>query len=272
MVPLPVCTALSELGPLIITSPALRSGTTLLQRLLCSADNALIYGETCALDLEFFAKVYASKASMYQANRARFAHTLAQVESGDTRNWILDLMPNLDGYREALGRACAAGLAYCRDEAVRNGRSVWGIKCPAWPPAVLQLLRALMPRSRFLYVHRDVVDCLKSARAQQMVHSEQDVAAFCQAWTENLTYVLGLDQDSHVLLLGYAELVANPAASLERIAAFSGAHGMDAHVLDHKINTWTTENKSYVPPVELTDRERQIAAQLTSALRQQLYG
>jgi hypothetical protein len=272
MISVPACADLAELEPLIITSPALRSGTTLLQRLLCSADNALVYGETCALDLEFFAKVYASKALMYQANRARFRQTRAQVAAGETNAWILDLMPDLDGYLQALGRACAAGLAYCRDEAVRSGRPLWGVKCPAWPPEVLQLLRTLLPRSRWLYIHRDVLDCLRSARAQQMVRSEQDVAALCRGWVASLTYVLGLGPDPQFLLLRYEELVAQPAANLERIATFSGARGIDPRVLDHRINTWSGEEALYVPPVALTDNERRIAEELTGELRRRLTG
>lgn len=45
---------ITERSLIIITLPTIRSGTTLPQRLLCSATNALIYGATCAQDLEFF--------------------------------------------------------------------------------------------------------------------------------------------------------------------------------------------------------------------------
>jgi hypothetical protein len=267
MFPLPASEVLTDLDPLIITSPVTRSGTTLLQRLLCSAENTRIYGETCALDLEFFLNVYTSKALMYQANRRQFAHTRERVAAGETNAWILDLMPDLNGYLQALGRGCFAGLVCCRDEAVRAGRPVWGIKCPAWSPPVLRLLYTQIPRGRFLYIHRDVVDCLKSAKAQQMVRSEQEVAAYCRAWIDNLTYALGLAEDPRMLLVSYADLVADPATSLERIAAFSGARRMDPHVLDHRINTWTGAGNCYVPPAELTDREMHLALELTAALR-----
>ena len=52
---------ISDLDPLVITSPVIRSGTTLLQRLLCSSPSALIYGELCAQDLEFFLNLYTFK-------------------------------------------------------------------------------------------------------------------------------------------------------------------------------------------------------------------
>jgi hypothetical protein len=43
---------LSELEPLFVTAPVTRCGTTLLQRLICSAPNALLFGESVAADME----------------------------------------------------------------------------------------------------------------------------------------------------------------------------------------------------------------------------
>jgi hypothetical protein len=54
-----------DLDPLIIGSPTPRCGTTLLQRLLCSSQHALIYGEKCAQDLELFLNIYTFKVQEY---------------------------------------------------------------------------------------------------------------------------------------------------------------------------------------------------------------
>src|SRR5215470_18796534 len=101
-----MATFANDLDPLIISAPTVRSGTTLLQRLLCSATNALIFGENCAQDLEFFLGAYISKRLMYHHYRDRFTETLTRVNSGATDDWILDLMPDIDGYLQALGRSC----------------------------------------------------------------------------------------------------------------------------------------------------------------------
>src|SRR6185295_800298 len=179
MLSLPPRIFITELDPVIITSPTIRSGTTLLQRLLCSATNALIYGETCAQDLEVFLTLYRSRALMYSVGKPNYAASLSHVRAGDVNDWILDLMPDIDGYLEQLGRCCFSLLTYCRDYAVGAGRPIWGLKAPGFKPHTIALIRQAMPQARFLYIHRDVVDCLRSAKARQTVRSELEVKEFC---------------------------------------------------------------------------------------------
>src|SRR2546428_5771682 len=91
-------TIVSDLDPLVITAPTIRSGTTLLQRLLCSSHRALIYGELCAQDLEIFLNLYAFKSQQYNSRREEAAVALEQVLAGDVNNWIPGLMPEISGY------------------------------------------------------------------------------------------------------------------------------------------------------------------------------
>ena len=76
-----------ELDPLVITAPTIRSGTTLLQRLLCSSRKALIYGELCAQDLEFFLHFYTCKVQQYDCRREEVATSLHKVLSGEVNDW-----------------------------------------------------------------------------------------------------------------------------------------------------------------------------------------
>jgi hypothetical protein len=260
----------TDFDPILISSPAPRSGTTLLQRLLCSSPRALVYGETCGQDLDLFVNLYASREMLYTHNRQQLANSLRGVLAGAVNSWTVDLMPEVDEYLRALGRSCLGWLACCRDSAARAGRSVWGIKLAGWRPYSLGLMRRLMPRSRLLYVRRDVADCLKSAKARQMVRSPEQVSEFCRLWGENLSYVLGLGADPALLVINYTDLASEPARALERIAAFTGVADMDPRVLDHKINTRAgagPEGENYVQPASLTEEESQIAAAVTAALR-----
>jgi hypothetical protein len=154
---------------------------------------------------------------------------------------------------------------------------VWGFKHPGWKPPMIRLLRAVMPRSRFIFIYRDVVECLKSAKAQQAINSHQEVHEFCQAWVEGVEYLLNLGDDPAVLVLRYEELVSEPETALVRIAEFSGVDDMNPAVLQRKINAWTGEDyvaqarNGYTPPAELTEVEMQIVEATTSALRASLY-
>jgi Sulfotransferase family len=263
----------SELSPIFVTAPSIRSGTTLLQRLLCSSSNALIYGEECGKDLELLLQLYASKVAVYSHSRRRVAASLKRVLDGDVNDWITDLMPDLDGYLQALGRSFLSGLAYCRDYAAEVGRPVWGIKYPGWPPHFINLLRKVMPQSRFIIIHRDITDCLRSAKARRSVNTEQEVRQFCKAWADNLTFMLGMKNDRSVLVISYEELLTEPERIGSLLAGFAGVRDMKLEILNHKINAWADDmgqgasRAGYIEPVTLTETERSIADESASRLR-----
>jgi hypothetical protein len=262
----------SDLDPIIVTSPAIRSGTTLLQRLLCSSRNALIYGEECGKDLELLLQIYASRVAAYSHSRRRFSTSLQRVLDGQVNDWILDLMPDVDGYLTALGRACLSGLAYCRDYAAEVGRPVWGIKYPGWPPHFINLVRRFMPRARFIIIYRDIVDSLRSAKARRSVNSEQEARQFCDEWKNNLSFMLGLGDDPSVLLVSFAELVRSPEEVLEAVAGFAGVEGIQIATLGDKINVRLDGDgqkmsaPGYIEPAALTETEKRIARESVSAL------
>ncbi len=273
----PTNASITELDPLIISSPTIRSGTTLLQRLLCSSRKALIYGELCAQDLEFFLNLYAFKLQEYTYHKPAYVTGLDKVLKGDVDDWIPDLMPDIDGYLMAMGQAAFAGITYCRDYAAKSERPVWGFKYPGWKPPMIRLLREVMPRSRFIFVYRDVVACLKSAKAQQVIHSHQEIYEFCQVWVEGVRYLLSLGSDPAALVMSYEELQTAPELTLQRVAEFTGVSDMNPAVLLRKINAWSGEDylaqakDGYTPPADLTEVEMQIVNDTASVLRTSLY-
>ncbi len=264
---LPSNAIITDLDPLIITSPVPRSGTTLLQRLLCSSSTALIFGEKCAYDLEFFLNIYAYKAQEYNFQREKRQQDLEKILRGEVNDWILDLTPDIDGYLAAMQKAAFAGISFSRDYAVSVGRPIWGFKYPGWTPAIVQLLKGLMPKARFIYIYRDLIPCLKSAKAQYLVTTEQEVREFCQKWSAGMTYLNIMAGDKTILGVGFDALIDQPENTLNKIAEFSGVHDMDSSVLRHKINIWTGQNfttqtkDGYVEPVELNELELSIVGE-----------
>ena|SRR3989441_4957674 len=258
----------SDLDPLVITAPTIRSGTTLLQRLLCSSSKALIYGELCAQDLEFFLNFYAFKSQQYNCRQEEVSTSLRRVLAGDVNDWIPTLMPEIPDYLRAIGRAAFSGISYCRDHAIGLGRPVWGFKHPAWNPATVRLMRALMPRARFIFIHRELKDCLKSAKAQGVTYgatySKSEVEEFCRSWAENREYLLSLDGEATVFSLQFEDLVREPQETLARMTKFTGVQDMDPNVLNHKVNTWAGEDyvmqskNGYFEPAELDDSDQRI--------------
>jgi Sulfotransferase family len=266
---------ISNLQPIIVSSPTTRSGTTLLQRLLCSSDNAIVYGEVCSSDLDLYLNFFINRAMMYQFNRAKLDSSLQRFKQGEVNDWILDLMPNLDGYLSALGNACFGGIDYCRFAALEMNRPIWGFKYPGWTPAVLNALRQMMPAFKLLYIHRDLLDCVKSEKARGNLGSLEEFTGYCLSWTKNLGYVLGLKDQQNVLLVNYADLIGKPETTIQTISDFSGATNIQHSVLNVKVNTFKDANSSntgYVAPAELTAEELNVVESLSSSLRRTLYG
>ena len=257
--------ATTELTPIIVTAPAIRCGTTLVQRLLCSARNARIYGEACGQDLELLLGAFTAKAMLYRHHGASYAARRAGVEAGEVNDWILDLMPDLEGYAAALQGGVLAGLRFCRDEADAAGRPAWGFKIPGWTPPTVRLVRRLLPLSWWVVVERDLEGCLRSAKAWQPMPGLADVQDFCRAWATSTAFWRGLGPDPAVLRLDYATFIADPAAGLRRLAAFTGAEGMDPEIFGHKVNT-TRDRGVYVPPAALTEAERQVVRETQAAI------
>ena len=262
---------IADLDPLIITSPTHRSGTTLLQRLVCSSHSALIYGEQCANDLEFFLNLYVFKVQEYTYQKQRFTQVQDAVLDGKVNDWILDLMPNVDGYLSALAHSAFAGITFCREEALRYQRPVWGFKYPGWRPAFINLLRSILPKARVIFIQRDLEDCVKSAKAQNMLPSPQETRDFVQCWSEGVSYIASLANDPSVLSLKYEELVSAPAATLERLSEFTHLADIDATILSHKVNTWKGDEyvmqkpDGYQEPAELNEAEQQIVRETLAA-------
>lgn len=260
-----------NLNPLIITSAVPRSGTTLLQRLLCSSNQALIYGEKCAHDLEFFLNIYAYKMQEYQFQREMSQRDLEKVLHGEVNDWILNLTPDIDGYLSAMQTAAFAGIEFCQKYAQSVGRQTWGFKYPGWTPNFVQLLMEYLPQARIIFLYRDLNACLKSAKAQYLVTNDQEVREFCQKWLIGLNFLRNQTSQSAILGVNFEALIDKPGDTLKTIAEFSDVHDMDTAVLSHKINIWPGQNYSsqtkdgYIEPVELNQMELSIVNEFTGA-------
>jgi hypothetical protein len=258
---------LSELEPLFVTAPVTRCGTTLLQRLICSAPNALLFGESVAADVETGLSMSYARALMYDASRGDVRAKLDAVLAGDVNRWLFDLTPGIDDYLPALRGQYESPLLGARNSAAQHGRTVWGVKYPRWPGPVIELLRSVIPRGRWIYIHRDLLDCLRSAKGRGEFVRPGDVAAYAQEWSANLSFALSLPPDERFLILDYADLARDPEAFLRRIEEHSGARPIDRDVLRHRVNDY----EGYLPPVELTDTEVEQALAIAGETRKSVY-
>ena len=58
---------MENIAPIIILAPTPRAGTTLIQRLICSSQNAIIYGDPVGQEIEFLTAYAETKKDTYSA-------------------------------------------------------------------------------------------------------------------------------------------------------------------------------------------------------------
>ena len=252
------------MNPILISSPVRRSGTTLVQRLLTSARNTLIYGESCANDLVMFSNLIQYKEMYFNASKTWRNDQLRRVLDGQLNHWIPDLMPDIDEYLNAFKSSVLDLFKFYRDAANDSGNTIWGTKLPQWDVNNLNFIRQLLPESKIIYIIRDIHDCLRSAKAIHMIQGEEGTLQFCQIWKHNKEYALQHFNGDNILHLTYEELINDPEQACNQIERFTGANGIDVSILSHKVNTYADDSNQdgYVQPVELSDADLELIQRL----------
>lgn len=147
--------------PIFIFSAGWRSGSTLLQRLVCSSDKVLLWGEP--YDQVRVVQMMAQSLAPFCADWPPPAYYNELTDLGDvSQRWIANLYPKpeavLKGYRCLLEESFAK-------PAETSGAERWGLKEVRFGLAEAILLKGLFPSARFLFIQRDLVDAYLSYRS-----------------------------------------------------------------------------------------------------------
>lgn len=254
---------LNNLAPILIASPVHRSGTTLLQRLLCSASNTLIFGETLANDMTFFFSMLHNKEMLMGGEDNWRAKQMEKVLNGEVNDWIPDIMPDKDWALAHSKQTIYEYLKGFSDYAGLHGRSLWGTKLPAWQPAMIRLLLNHMPNSKLLYIVRALKSCVRSAKLIGYCHTAADVQQYAQMWQANQQALKASIPKDYLLYIDYQRLCDQPADVIAEIEAFTGAKPIDHTVMDYRINNY---NKARDLPPELNPDELAIVERYQALL------
>lgn len=146
--------------PIFIFSAGWRSGSTLLQRLVCSGDKVLVWGEpydrTCVI--QNIATSLAPFSTNWPVPKYYEQPDLSDV----SQHWIANLYPRpehvLRGY-QAFFQETFARPAYAL------GAQRWGLKEVRFGLAEAVLLKGLFPEARFLFIRRKLKDAYLSYRS-----------------------------------------------------------------------------------------------------------
>lgn len=257
---IPTISAPTIQGALVlVSSPTSRCGTTLVQRLLCSSPDALVFGEPVGLGLVELVQGLARRTQILaraDEHRADLARALAGEQF-----WYPHLLGDAAGFVELFRESLERFVRFHAAAAAAHGRPRWGAKLPTVPIETLQALRAVCPESKLVYVMRDLVAAARSAKARRFLRTTADFERFAALWCEGAVGVELLRADPGVLVLDYEDFEQRGTSLLTEIEAFTGLQKLDPAVLFKRVNTWEGEPAEghapdqYLDPSTLTAQE-----------------
>ncbi len=269
--------AYRDLAPIIVTSPTTRCGTTLVQRLLCASDNAFVYGEEIGQQMQTLTIWFTAQIHLCDSRAEALDQDFARALGGVLTDWKPSLAPPplvlLGAWTDAYFQLPQALTNFGR----AIGRPIWGFKWPGCPIDLAEAFLTLMPRAKIVYVTRNLVDALQSAKARRFVSSEADAHGFCAQWAYNMDAMMKRRRDGRVLILPYELLMERRQEQIRLLGAFTGAQGLRTDAFDVKVNTYPGDEANghsptqYIEPHPLTDTERAMVFEKAGALMAAYY-
>ncbi len=246
-----------HLQPVFVLAPVARCGSTLLQRLLNSSNQLIMFGENKDIACRLPECVGFAVGTAGTAGLEENWGVLDNIGEYLAKGWFAGLFPGRgEAYLELALRNFYDAVEHYHRIAGKLGRA-WGIKEPH--SSQLAMLRRLLPHARFIFLYRNLFDVARSYKARGWLGSVFDVIRLAHDWREEIcrAFLCGTDK---VLTVKYEDLVENPGVELSRLEAFLGITGIDRALMKTKINSFEFDGRgeatsAYRAPQELTEEE-----------------
>lgn len=223
-------------APVFVLSASWRSGSTLLQRLLCSSERILVWGEPYAESM--VVQRLADSLSRFTADWPSDGRYIGKKHSGKLHDrWIANLYPLPEDFKAA-HRAFFDRLF--AEPARRYGYADWGLKEVRFGGREIDYLRWLYPRGRFLLLVRDPGTAWRSYKGNNKTWYERwperpvsSVTRFARMWQRIADDFVQRADTEGTMLVRYEEL-GSDATLVENLECFIGAR-LDPEVLTQRI-------------------------------------
>ena len=214
--------------PVFVLAAGWRSGSTLVQRLLCSSKEVLIWGEAYGR-AGLVQSLTATAMGLNEQWPTPGHFGTESVFANLSDNWIANLYPPPDAMREALGAPLETLLAW---PAAERGFDRFGLKEVRLQAAHARFLEWIYPSARFVFLVRNPWDAWRSARGLGlMAHWAGPVMdhpqKFAAHWARLAASYLSWDQENGCLLK-YEDL---RSTCLKELAAHCRLGTLDVSVL-----------------------------------------
>lgn len=253
-----------EDSPIFLFSAGWGSGSTLIQRLISSDKNTLIWGEPHdhGIAIHRLAEMLVPVNDKWPLNNY---FQLPDNSKPIQEQWIANFSPPV----VALQAAHRSFLQrWLRDPASSSGRNRWGIKEVRLTADHARYLKWLFPRAKFIFLYRDVLDSYRSCKDVKWLSVWPDYpvgkpTAFAHHWKHLLQGFIKHADELNALLIRYEDFVSGKTAP-GLIADHLDLPIMDESAIKVRVGARAKRNKS------LTYIETAVIRAITDDLRSKL--
>lgn len=262
-----------KVGPIFIFGSAQRCGSTLLQRLLCTHPDILIWGEHDGV----LTNIFAQFERLDEWNALFGHHYEKYLESGVAQNFIANMNPPVDVAVEAQIQLIRS---YWQEPAAALGKSIWGFKEVLYTANIALTLKRLFPNSKVIQITRHPFKCFASMLHEERLKPGETYVPLKEIWTRARTIEAlnnwvkinrsfldtpGLDED-WVFRLTYEQLVRQKEHVVETLSDWLNLNpnDFDRSVFDYKIFTDRHNGTDDRPVIEWADLSAEEYTLLTS--------
>lgn len=233
--------------PVFIFSAGWRSGSTLLQRLICSSGEIVIWGEPLgdAAVIPRLASSLAVLSSGWPPDEYFSDHVALESFSS---SWIANVTPQMRYLRMAHRAFFDAWLVKSAEGSY--GLSRWGLKEVRLTIEHARYLKWLYPNARFVFIYRNLPDAYRSWRGNTWASAwpgyfSWSPVAYARHWKLLLGGYLDGYRDVDGYLIKYEDLIQGKI-DLDELAQHIGISHMDPGVLKKKIATPDKKRKKQI--------------------------
>jgi hypothetical protein len=251
---------LQQERPIFLFSSGHRCGSTLLQRLLNSSPDMLIWGEQNGY-LNHYIPIYHELQKWEQ----KTTHYRSIFLNDGYNNFIANLMPESYEIKESslLHLYAIFGIP-----ALRLGRNIWGFKEVRYGVDVALFLQDFFPKARFIHLVRDISACFVSMRRWELSKNNE----WRPEWTLNSLrnwesisrgFLEQGPQLRNLLSVRFEDMTTEPKQFIEQLGDFLNvpAGTFDQNVFAKKLTSVAKDepgDSSSITKVTITEEDRMV--------------
>ncbi len=204
------------MGPVFLLAGGGRTGSTLIQRLVLSTRQVLMWGEHGGILVPHLRQLVASAHSF--VTKAKGNQMRESFIANGHGAWVANMNPEMSYFQAG----CKTFLEQSMGAAARDmGYERWGFKEIRYGLTEALILQELFPDASFILLVRDPVHCLKSIKGSMWYGKDfqSSPARFLNAWSQiSKELADARTQLKHCCFIRYEDAIANPQKITQEIS------------------------------------------------------